>query len=283
MINVKSLVRPSALSGNKSGKALSDGWVVNFAVGCAHGCVFCYARRITELLNPYGLPKGAFARGWGRYLYVPDNLAELIESTPWRKWSGVRLLMSSTHDPYLPQLYFPHRWPRRILETALPHGVRFTVLTRSALVLQDLDVFAQYRDQVRVYMSIPTLDVGLTRLTEPGAPPPQARLATLRKVKGAGVETGVVVAPIIPAAGWETRLRQLFEELAKLRPSVVYGEMLHPRGSNTTELRRLGLEFELGPRADRQIGQLFEELLQEHGLKGEYWYEYDESSQAKSE
>ncbi|MEM1597562.1 MAG: radical SAM protein [Pyrobaculum sp.] len=271
-MNAKSLVKPSDLSKHKSGKALSDGWAVNFAVGCTHGCVFCYARRIAELLNPYKLPKEAFTPGWGRYLYVSENLAELVKSTPWRRWAGKRLLMSSTHDPYLPQLYFPHRWPRLILEAALPHGVRFTVLTRSTLVLQDLDVLARHREQVLLLMSIPTLDEELTKVTEPFAPPPRARLAALRKAKDAGVGVGVVVAPIITAPGWESRLRQLFEELAKLGPSVVYGELLHPRGSNTTELRRLGLTFRIGAQADLQVGRFFEQLLKEYELRGEYWY-----------
>jgi DNA repair photolyase len=77
----------------------------------------------------YGLRLGE----WGEYFYVPGNLNALIRSTPWWRWRGVRLLTSSMHDPYLPELYWPHRWPRRILEAALPHGVKFTVLTRSVL------------------------------------------------------------------------------------------------------------------------------------------------------
>lgn len=270
----RSLVRPSALSREGSGKALSSGWVVNFAVGCTHGCVFCYARRIAEQLNPYGLPESAFAGGWGGYLHVPDNLGRLVESTPWGRWRGEVLLMSSTHDPYLPRLYFPHRWPRRILLAALPRGVGFTVLTRSPLALQDLDVLARHKGRVTLMYSVPTLDGALTRLTEPGAPPPGARLAALRRAKEAGVRTGVVVAPIIVVGGWEERLRRLFKALAELGPDVVYGEVLHSRGSNVTLLRKLGLSPRLGPRADAEVGRYFEKLLAEHGLKGEYWYEW---------
>ena len=267
------LVRPSSLSAARSGKDLSDGWAVNFAVGCAHGCLFCYADRIWRLHaanrgSPYyGLRLGE----WGEYLHVPDDLEQQIRRTPWRRWRGARLLMSSTHDPYLPQLYWPHRWPRRILEAALPHGVKFTVLTRSTLPLQDLDLYVKYRNQVLLMSSIPTLDGSFAKITEPKAPPPSARLAMLRKAKEAGIDVGVVVAPIIPRPGWRQDLERLFAALAELGPKVVYGESLHPRGLNLARLRRAGVE--LGAAGDREVGQAFEKLARDFGLNAAYWYE----------
>jgi len=118
------LVGRSSLSKDASGKDLSDGWAVNFAVGCTHGCLFCYVDRIWRLhaRNPLSPLRGAELGEWGQYLYVPGDLEERIRRTPWRRWSGARVLMSSTHDPYLPELYWPNKWPRRILEAALPHG-----------------------------------------------------------------------------------------------------------------------------------------------------------------
>lgn len=109
MLSISELVKKSALTKRDSGKDLSTGWVVNFAVGCTHGCLFCYAQRITEKLNPWKLPKTAFKEGWGSYLYVYDNLHEAIEKTQWWRWRDEVVLMSSTHDPYLPQLYFPYK------------------------------------------------------------------------------------------------------------------------------------------------------------------------------
>jgi DNA repair photolyase len=255
---------------------LSDGWVINFAVGCTHGCLFCYVDRIWRLhaaykLSPYyGLKLGE----WGYYLYVPGDLEERIKTTPWLRWLGRRLLMSSTHDPYLPELYFPNKWPRRILEAALPHGVKFTILTRSVLPMQDFDLYAKYREQILLMASIPTLDSNFTRITEPRAPPPEARLAMLKKAKELGIEVGVVVAPIITRSGWRQDLERLFEALAKLRPAVVYGESLHIRGLNLARMRAAGVEADAGPAADREAGGLFEELLRRHGLRGAYWYKY---------
>jgi len=270
------LVRKSSLSAGGSGKDLSDGWAVNFAIGCSHGCLFCYVDRIWRLhsrnpLSPlYGMELGE----WGQYLHVPGDLEEQIRRTPWRRWSGRRILMSSAHDPYLPELYFPRRWPRRILEAALPHGVRFTVLTRSVLPVQDLDLYAKHRGQVLLMASIPTLDSGFTRVTELRAPPPEARLAMLRRAKELGIEVGVVVAPIITRSGWRQDLERLFKALAELQPSVVYGESLHARGLNLARLRAAGVEAQAGPAVDGEVGRVFEELPREHGLRGAYWREY---------
>jgi DNA repair photolyase len=269
------LVRPSSLSMKGSGKDLSDGWAVNFAVGCTHGCLFCYVDRIWRLHSVnrrsayYGLRLGE----WGEYFHVPENLGMLIRSTPWWRWRGARLLMSSMHDPYLPELYWPNKWPRRILETALPHGVRFTVLTRSVLPMYDFDLYARYRGQVLLMASIPTLDGAFARITEPRAPPPSARLSMLRRAREAGLEVGVVVAPIIARPGWREDLERLFKALAELGPRVVFGEALHARGLNLARLRAAGVPAAAGPSVDEEAGRIFEKLLREFGLQGAYWYE----------
>jgi len=270
------LVKRSALSAGGSGKDLSDGWVLNFAVGCTHGCLFCYVDRIWRLHSKnrhspyYGLELGE----WGQYFYVPSDLEEQIRRTPWQRWRGTRVLMSSTHDPYLPELYFPNKWPRRILETALSRGVRFTILTRSALPTQDFDLYARYREHIMLMSSIPTLDDAFTKMTEPRAPPPRARLATLRKAKELGIQIGIVVAPIIIRSGWREDLERLFRALAELGPDVVFGESLHARGLNLARLEAAGVEARVGPSMDREVGRVFEELLREYGLRGAYWREY---------
>jgi len=221
-----SLVTKSDLCLQRSGKNLTeDCLAINFAVGCTHGCLFCYVQRIDRLWNR--------ATGkWGEYLYLKPGLERLIAETPWRRYAGKEVLMSATHDPYLPELYFPHKWPRRILKAGLGAGVRFRILTRSVLVRQDFDLLAQHRGQVYLMMSIPTLDEEMIRRTEPRAPPPLLRLKVLAEAKALGLKIGVVVAPIIPVDGWRRRLEELFAVLSELGPHAVYGEMLHARGEN---------------------------------------------------
>src|SRR5207249_11945553 len=72
----------------------------------------------------------------GNYLPLPGNLYEANESPPWKKWRGKEVMMSSTHDPYLPTLAHA---ARRILEHALPAGVDVCLQTRSFLVTKDID------------------------------------------------------------------------------------------------------------------------------------------------
>jgi DNA repair photolyase len=96
----------------------------------------------------------------------------------------------------------------------------------------------------------------------------------LKKAKEAGIPIGVVVAPIITRPGWREDLERLFRALAELGPDVVFGESLHARGLNLARLKAVGVDAEVGPAADREVGRAFEELLREHGLRGAYWYEY---------
>jgi len=196
-----SLITKTALCLERSGKNLSeDCLAVNFATGCTHGRLFCYVQRIDKL-------RGRTAGKWGEYLFVKPGLERLIEETPWRRYAGREVLMSATHDPYLPELYL-QGWPRRILKAGLGAGVRFRILTRSVLVCQDFDLLAQHRGQVFLMASIPTLDRELVKLTEPRAPPPELRLKTPAEAKGLGIRVGVVAAPIIPVDGWRRSLQR---------------------------------------------------------------------------
>jgi len=139
------LIRPSKLTSKANGgvgKNLSEGWNLNFAIGCSHGCPFCYVDAIHKRWG-----EGRFGdlvlRKWGDYLLVPENLEEAIDATRWERWRGKEAMMSSTHDPYLPRLAGA---AREILQHALPAGVRLCIQTRSCLVLRDLPLLQEFRD-----------------------------------------------------------------------------------------------------------------------------------------
>jgi DNA repair photolyase len=276
------LVRPSRLASRDAGgvgKGLSDGWAVNFAVGCSFGCPFCY---VDHIWKGYGRARfGPFVDlRWGSYLLVPHNLDEAIRETPWERWSGVEVLMSSTHDPFLPQLA---EGAMKILEVALPKGVRFCVQTRSPLAARSIPLLSRYREQVRLQVSIATMDRQFARLIEPRVAPPESRLNLLREAKGAGLKVGVIVAPVFPPVpqrpDWRSDLEAVFRALAEIKPDFVYGESFHIRGMNVVYLREaLGVEIDgrALPAFDREAGRFFEELCARYGLKGEWWYEYAE-------
>lgn len=268
------LIRPSKLTREENGgvgKDLSEGWSLNFAVGCTHGCPFCYVDPIHKRFGAsrYG---PIVKQRWGDYFLIPENLDEAIRKTPWSRWSGREVMMSSTHDPYLPKL---REASRAILEQALPAGVRVCIQTRSFLVLEDLDLFQEYRDQIRLQVSIATAMPEFARLIEPRVPLPSRRLEVLRRGKDAGLRVGVILAPIFPPVQARPDvvkdLDLLAGELAPIEPDHIYGESLHIRGPNV----RLTEEV-LGERLtldgfDSVAGFHFRRALRGVGLTGTWW------------
>ena len=270
------LIKPSRLTFVERGgvgKGLSDGWALNYVVGCTMGCRFCYVDEIHKRWGHQRVGDIVFEE-WGNYLAIPSNLEEVIEKTPWEKWRGEEVLLSSTHDPYLP-IIAP--WTRRILERALPAGVRFCIQTRSPLVERDFDILKAYRKQVRIQVSIATYCHGLGRLIEPRVAPPERRMAILEHAMAVGLKTGIIIAPVFPPVkirpDVDRDLDAIIGELARIRPNHIYGECLHVRGVNMAYVEKvLGEKVELEG-FDHRAGKIFYKLLEKYGLKGKWWNE----------
>jgi DNA repair photolyase len=216
--------------------------------------------------------------GWGEYLLIPEprSFEKALRETPWHKWRGELVLMSSTHDPFLPQLV---PYAKAILETGLRYGVNFLIQTRSLNALQVLPLLARYRNQVIFQVSIATMSEELRRVIEPRVPPATARLGVLKRAKELGLRVGVIIAPIMPPVKQrpdvEADLDALMRELASIGVDQVFGEMLHIRGSNIKRLEGiLGEVLVINRGLDVRIGTVFEGLLKKYGLRGEYWREY---------
>lgn len=271
------LIKPSKLTWIEKGgvgKELSDGWAINYAIGCTHACRFCY---VDQIHKKYGANRVGLGvnRSWGNYFYTPSNIYEAIEKTKWEKWRGVEVMMSSTHDPYLPQLT---KITRKILESALPYEVRFCIQTRSPLVIKDLEFLSEFRELVRVQISVSTMNKKLAQLIEPRVAEPEARFEILRKAKSYGLDTGVILAPIIPAVkvrpDYEADLMDMTEKLYEIQPDHIFGECLHARGSNLGEL-----ELALGEKVnvtgfDKIAEKKFYSVMKAYNLEGRWWREH---------
>ena len=256
------------------GKQLSDGWVVNFAIGCTFGCKFCY---VDEIHKKFGFRRAGnmVYNEWGYYFAVPSNIQEAIDATPWSKWRGEEVMLSSTHDPYLPQL---RKWTRKILEAALPAGVKFCIQTRSPLVEKDFGLLHEYRKQVRIQVSIATLNPALARAVETRVVDPVRRVAILKAAKEAKLTTGVIIAPIFPSVpqrrNVENDVRAIALELSTVRPDHIYGESLHARGINLAYVEKaIGSQLELDG-FDKKCAHIFHTVLAEYGMKGIWWPEH---------
>jgi DNA repair photolyase len=183
-------------------------FTINAYRGCSHACQYCFARPTHEYL---GLGIG---EDFERKLVVKVNAVERARaevSSP--RWLGDIIAMGTNTDPYQ-HAEGKYHLTRGVIEVLAEARNPFSILTKSTLVLRDLDllVHAASRTQVRCNLSIATLNEEVWRSTEPKTPHPRRRLEAVRRLNDAGIPTGVLVAPIIP--GWSDDPAQL-EELAE--------------------------------------------------------------------
>src|SRR3979490_3026760 len=163
--------------------------------GCEHGCVYCYARPTHAYL---GLSPGL---DFESKLFAKPDAPRLLErelSEP--NYSPRMIAIGTNPDAYQP-IERQHQIMRRILEVLERFGHPVGIVTKSALVLRDLDILSRMakRNLVKVALSVTPLDPKLARVMEPRAATPSRRLDALRELAQAGVPTSVMVAPIIPA------------------------------------------------------------------------------------
>ena len=163
--------------------------------GCEHGCIYCYARATHSYLD---LSPG---RDFETEIFYKPNAAQLLRAelaAPSYVVSPIAL--GTNTDPYQP-VEKELRVTRSILELLLERQHPATIVTKGALILRDLDVLRELAAQqlVAVYVSVTTLDNELKRRMEPRTAGPKQRLNMIRQLTDAGIPTGVMAAPIIPA------------------------------------------------------------------------------------
>ena len=163
--------------------------------GCEHGCVYCFARPTHAFL---GLSAGL---DFETKLFAKPDAPRLLERELSESGYVPRTIAIGTNtDPYQP-IERRYKIMRGILEVLDRLGHPVGIVTKSALILRDLDLLTRLaeRNLVKVALSVTTLDAKLARIMEPRASTPSRRLEALRQLRAAGVPTAVMVAPIIPA------------------------------------------------------------------------------------
>lgn len=257
----KAVVSPN----NFKFKSLSN-WAVNIAIGCSHGCEFCYvpstsanwqARKLATL----GV-KDPDAE-WGKYVYLREwdddafmRSLETAEQTPLTDLNpdGNRAVMyCSTTDPYQ-VLHSSDPEKRRDLQEHSRKLVRDSlelirdlstlnvrILTRSPLARQDFELFSTFGNRLVFGMSLPTLRNDLAKVYEPLAPAPSQRLATLKAAKKAGLHVYVAIAPTFPECD-EADLRATLEAAKELDPITVFHEPINIRAENIKRIANRAAE-----------------------------------------
>jgi DNA repair photolyase len=184
----------SAISWNTSPDIGFDR-AVNPYRGCEHGCVYCYARPTHAYL---GYSPGL---DFETKLIFKPEVAELLEKELRRPgYTAKTLALGSNTDPYQP-VERTLKLTRSILEVLDRYNHPVGIVTKSSGVLRDLDILSSMakRNLARVHISITTLDARLARVMEPRAATPARRLHAIAELTRAGVPTGVLAAPMIPA------------------------------------------------------------------------------------
>jgi DNA repair photolyase len=169
-------------------------WSINPYRGCYHQCRFCYARRTHTYLEEDG------TRGWGSRIYVKVNAAAVVRTeVSKRSWKHEHVAIGTATDPYQP-LEGQYRITRGILEALRDYPTPAGIITRSPLVVRDIDVLQQLARVagVSVSISIATMDEQLAREIEPTVAPPRQRLRAVRMLAEAGIDVNVALAPVLP-------------------------------------------------------------------------------------
>lgn len=202
-------------------------WTINAYRGCSHACTYCFARPTHEYL---GLDAG---EDFNRRIVVKINAVERLRAELAASgWAREHVAMGTNTDPYQ-RAEGRYRLTRGIIGELARSGTPFSILTKSALVLRDLDVLieAAARVDVSVMFSVGTVDEAVWRATEPGTPHPRRRLDAIRALAAAGIRTGALVAPILP--GLSDSRAQLTETVRAIQDaggSVIGSRPLYLRG-----------------------------------------------------
>ena len=178
-IQVRSVLSKTGIPGMK--------YCINPYVGCAHACRYCYAtfmKRFTGHLEP-----------WGSFVDVKINAPEVLRRELKRAEKG-GIILSSVTDPYQP-LEAKYQITRKCLEVLTLFQFPVDILTKSPLVLRDIDIISRLKN-AEVGITITTDDEGIRKIFEPKAPTVHVRIEALKKLHETGIKTYAFIGPVLP-------------------------------------------------------------------------------------
>jgi DNA repair photolyase len=190
-----------------------DYWSLNPYVGCEFGCSYCYARYthryVVERAHDAGkITDAEFldyrgAHGWEAFekrIFVKEQVVGALEADHKHVPLGECIVIGTATDPYQPaERRF--RVTRAVLQRLTRcEGLSFGIITKSPLIARDCDLLVrlQERNELQIHISLITYDAALARKLEARSPVPAARLRALRTLVDAGVNAGLIVAPVLP-------------------------------------------------------------------------------------
>ncbi len=206
-------------------------YCLNPYVGCAHGCIYCYASFMSRFAGR--------SKPWGKYVDAKVNFAAVLEKQlKGGRLPGGRIIMGTVTD-----LYQPAETGYELTRSSLEVLARYPswevdILTKSSLVVRDISLI-QKLSRCSVGFTVTTVDEKISRILEPGAPPPAARLAAARQLVRAGIPVWVFIAPLLPGLGdTPSALSDLFSAVAGAGVKEVWVDRLNPYPTAVGRLKK---------------------------------------------
>ncbi|WP_425755479.1 SPL family radical SAM protein [Ihubacter sp. rT4E-8] len=222
---------------------------MNLYRGCSHGCIYCDSRS-----------KCYHMEHIFEDIEVKENAIELLEDALTRKRKKCMIGTGSMTDPYIP-LETEIGNVRKALRLIYTQGFGFTVITKSARVLRDLDLLQKINEKTKcvVQMTLTTFDEALCRKIEPNVSTTKERFETLKTLRDAGIPTVVWLSPILPFINdTEDNISGILDMCIEAK---VYGVICFGMGLTLREGNREYFYKQL----DRQFPQLKERYIQTYG------------------
>lgn len=254
---------------------------MNIYRGCQHGCIYCDARSRCYQLNHIF-----------EDIEVKENALQLLETALKSKRHPCMIGTGSMSDPYMP-LEKKLQMTRGALQLIEKYGFGATVLTKSDLILRDLDLFQRIHHKAKavVQMSLTNVDEELERFLEPNVCSTWRRIAALKEFQAAGIPAVVWLCPVIPFLNdTQENIRFLVESCAEagVKGIIQFGIGLTLRDGNREYfyahldrrypglkeryIRTYGNAYELPSPREKELLPLFHDLCEKYGI----WHDNDQ-------
>jgi DNA repair photolyase len=202
-------------------------WTLNPYRGCTHGCHYCFARRYQTQFE-LG-PDDEFSS----LIFVKVNFADVLRKELDKpSWTRELVAFGTATDPYQP-IEGHYKLTRRSLEALAAARTPIGLITKGPMVVRDADVLADLckLSGCHVTMSVPTVDEDAWAALEPGTAHPLQRLRAVRKLRDAGVNAGVLMAPVVPGFTTErSRLEATIRAIADHGAAFLGANVLYLKG-----------------------------------------------------
>jgi len=174
-------------------KGMPFDWSLNPWSGCAHKCVYCFARAYHARYRDKNV-----GTDFDSNVEVRVNIADILRRELHRRREG-SLAIGTATDPYQP-IEGKYQLTRRCLEALVDFPMPTSIVTKGPLVVRDIDVLKKLDEKtdLTVYFSVPCVDEEIVKRTDPGTAPPRQRLRALRMLREAGIDAAVLCMPVLP-------------------------------------------------------------------------------------